>query len=341
MSTRTFTIQVVPNVVEDYRGHYVAFEEPYFRTETALANKDFNPACSAPSYTAPKPGVKGVQMRWNWITLEPSPNTYNFTDIIAKLDLAQSKGLKLIVLPIDRTFNATNPVPTDLQASYSYFHAGNGWQATRWLAPLRTRWQAMHTAMAAAIGSHPALAGIGVQETSTGLSAAQQVTYSYTAASYRDSLISNLLHIGAAFPTKKVFFYQNFLTGGNPMLDTVVTSVLGTNVVMGGPDILPLEGGLLSNVYPRYNTFNGQIQMFCAAQFDSYRHGLNGVTATAGGASQAPYHTTDQIFLFARDNLHVSYCMWNWVKNPNPSDSRTFAEAVSTIATYPSNWGNL
>lgn len=341
MSTRVFSITVATPAELDYRGHYIAFEENYFRNETLLANRDFNPACAAPAYTSPKQGVKGVQMRWNWITLEPAPNTYDFSDIVAKLNLAQSKGLKLIVLPIDRTFNATNPVPADLQANYSYFHTANGWQATRWLAPLRTRWQAMHTAMAAAIKDHPALAGIGTQETSVGLSAAQEVTYSYTPVSYRDALISNLLHIGTAFPAKKVFFYQNFLSGNNSLLNDVVTAVLGTNVVMGGPDILPMSSSLLNNVYPRYNTFNGRIQMFCSAQFDSYRHGLDGRTADPGGASTAPYHTMDQIFLFARDSLHVSYCLWNWVKNPNPADSRTYAEAVSTIATYPSNWGNL
>lgn len=316
-------------------GHYIAFEESYFVNETLTANKDFNPACVGPAYTTPKPGVRGVQMRWHWIDLEPSAGVFDFTDVIAKLDLAQSKGLKLIVLPIDRTFNATNPVPTDLQASYSYYHAGNGWMATRWLSTLATRFRAMHTAMAAAIGSHPALAGIGVQETSTGLSAGQKTTFSYTPEAYRDALSANLLHIGAAFPSHKVFFYQNILTDHNSYLNDVITAVLGTNVVMGGPDILPDSSSLVSNVYPRYGTFQNQLQMFCAAQFDSYRHTIG------GGEGNPPYWAMDDIFLFARDSLHVSYCMWNWVKDPSPSDSRTFAEALSAIAAYPSNWGNL
>lgn len=315
-------------------GHYIAFEEAYFRNETLTANKDFNPACVAPGYTTPKPGVKGVQMRWNWIDLEPDASEFYFTDVVAKLDLAQSKGLKLIVLPIDRTFNATNPVPTDLQASYSYYHAGNGWMATRWLTTLATRFRAMHTAMAAAIGSHPALAGIGVQETSTGLSTDQKTTYSYTPEAYRDALSANLLHIGAAFPAHKVFFYQNFLEDHNSYLNDVITAVLGTNVVMGGPDILPDSYSLTNNVYPRYSTFRNRIEMFCAAQFDSYRHTIG------GGEAVPPYWAMNDIFTWARDNLNISYCMWNWVKSPSPSNSRTFAEALAAIAAYPNTWGN-
>jgi hypothetical protein len=283
------------------------------------------------------PGVRGIQLRYDWKALEPTPNTFDFgpvkssyadseRSIRADLWRCAQAGSLLIAFIEDKSFDGSHITPTDLRAA-AYEQAwtlnGNsGYTAARWNSTIVSRWGALIEALGAAFDSDPNFHGIAFPETATSLDAAARTASGYTATDYRDAIIAQLQTASDSFPTSRVFWYQNFMPtpATDFHLDTVVETVKtwpNHGVIMGGPDILPDSTAINDRVMPRYLAQFCEIDLFCSFQNDSYRHvhtttspdaRVPGLTWTPGST-----WTMDDMFVFASDYMQLNYIVWNFL----------------------------
>lgn len=320
-----------PEQVTYTPGHYTAFEVSRNGVDSTFSN-------------ANHPGIVGVQLRYYWKDLEPTQGAYNFSAIIADLNNAQAVGKRVIVMLIDKTFNAQVATP-DYLASYtspSPSGAANGTSLQRWKTVPRDRMVALMQALAGAIKTHPALEAVALQESSIGISTANLFNLGYTKEAYRDAFKTVLSAACTAFPTKRVFWYMNFIaatptsttaagSGGQAMIGEVIDHMLAAgydNFSFGGPDILPRNAPLTSLTYPYYSTYAGRVRMFCSNQFDSYE-------SVASAGPPVVYDTMGYMLDWAETNLRINYCLWNYNPTANPVGSNDYADALAAIAAKP------
>lgn len=314
-------------------GHIVAQNGPGWADENIYTT---NPTTIASTM---QPGVSGTIIIHRWGTiLTGSGPTYDFTLMDAQVSYMQANyPNRGIVFQIsDRSFTDATPeqyIPQyliDLGLSMHCDGAGAGYVSRRWHSTVQAALIATHVAIASRYASSPVFCGTATQETAIGISAAQIAdfaTYGYTAAIYRDALIAIGQGI-ASGSSSRLWFYMNYLQGGQSMLTTVCNTLAVSpyNVAIGGPDILPNDNSLVANVYPIYAQLPIGSLKFCAAQFDSFRHlKPDGVT----------YYTPTEISNYARTTLGVHALPWNNSRSTTPYKiTDAYPVIASTAASF-------
>ena len=270
--------------------------------------------------------IKGVQLRYRWTELEPEEGRYDFSAIATDLKTVARWDRQLVAVIEDKSFNyKPPPTPAYLQANHTV-RSRQGYTAVRWDPYVNERLQKLVAAIGQQFDCDPNFEGIAFQESAPNLDDDVLAANGYTPEKYRDTLIALLRAASQSVPRSRVFWYMNFLPGGQQYIGDIATALAGTGVVMGGPDILPDNAPLRNNVYPFYESYHGRLPLFCSMRHPSYRHLKNG---TSG------YWTMDDLFLFARDKLHVDYLFWELVSKPNPPGAHSWADARAVITRYP------
>jgi hypothetical protein len=279
----------------------------------------------------------------------PVLSSYPDSDHSIRADLwrCSQANSKLILFLEDKSFLGDPITPSDIRGHpYEGFweNGGNtGWTAARWNPTVVARWGALIQAVGAAFASHPNLHGVAFPETATSLDTAERTACLYDPEDYRDSIIAELKTTSDAFPTKRVFWYQNFMPtiAQDVYLDEVVTAVKDYNnrnhgIILGGPDILPDPVERSPGVYsdavtercqPRYRSNYGVMDLFCSMQNDSYLH-VHRADLTPGTVvtdTRMPGYSWNagtlwnmqDMFVFARDFLRLNYIIWNFRVAPN------------------------
>ena len=303
---------------KSHPGHYIAVERLADRAEIKKL--------------ASLPGVAGIEKRYPWSKLEPTEGAYDFSEIEGDLQALAAVNRQLVVFFEDKSFNQFNPLPEYLTLdhyAFKYKAKSTGYISKRWDPYVIGRMTALFAAMGAKFDHHPNCEGIDLQETSIGLDEKARKEHGYTPEKYRDALIQTCIGAKQALPNSQVFWYMNFLKDGQSMLADVARAIAPHGVAMGGPDILPDSPSLKRLVYPLYGQFQGKMPLFCSAQNDSYRHPRRGKT---GGDK---YWSMEDIFLYARDQLHAKYVFWNYKTNRSPADSHDFNDAIPVFKTHP------
>ena len=105
---------------------------------------------------------------------------------------------------------------------------------------------------------------------------------------------------------------------------------------MGGPDILPYRRYLSLVSYPLYEEYRDKLVLFCSAQGDSYRHHKNDRSVD----EIEPVHpegflSMEEIFLFARNRLHVRYIFWDYEYDLTEPNARTYDDALEVMRKFP------
>ena len=313
-------------LIETYNpGHYVAISER--ETVAGIQHLD-------------EPALRGVSHRYYWADLEPKEGFYDFATIRQDLAFLKQHHKQLVVFITDKTFSVSrNPLPKYL-AQYALPNL-RGYTAKRWDPVVAARLIALARALATAFDSQTNFEGLAFQESALMISPAVQRQEGYTPDKYRDALIKILTESAAAFRQSRVFWYMNHLEGDDGKLAEVAEALVHSRVVMGGPDILPFRQRLQST-YQLYDRFHGRLKLFCSAQEDSYRHDRNDSRNMGNAAAvwnQPPpvdgYVPMDQIFLFARDHLHVNYLFWTYKNYPGTPGSFNYDDALAVMRKYP------
>lgn len=286
-----------------------------------------------------EPALRGVSKRYYWADLEPTKGAYNLEAIKRDLEFLKARDKQLVVFITDKTFRAgRNPLPSYL-AEYTLPN-GRGITAMRWNPVVVERFVALNRALARAFDDDPNFEGVAFQESALMLGPELRRKHGYSAEKYRDALIRILTESSQAFRRSQVFWYMNHLEGNDPYLGAIAKAVVGSPVVMGGPDILPYRRRLQAT-YQLYEEFKGRLPLFCSAQDDSYRHDKNdsrnmgnaAVTRNLPPPAEG-YVPMEQIFLFARDKLHVKYLFWSCTYHAG-SGAFNYDDAVAVMRKYP------
>jgi hypothetical protein len=281
----------------------------------------------AQSYMASsiKPGVKGFMKRYTWRELEPTQGTYNFNEITSDLAYVQSRGMRLIVMIEDKTFNNERPTPAYLD-SLTLRNIPGGYSVLRWNTTVATRFKALLSAMGKKIDSHPALEGVATQETAHGFNDAQMNANGYTPEKYRDYYIDMLSSASVSFPTSRVFWFMNYLSRKQAYIANIATAVAPKGVIMGGPDVMPDDRTLASLAYPFYDQFKGKLPLFGQVEPSCY-------ASLHRTAAPTKYWTMPELFRFARTDMHVNYMIWVRVPHASPQDAYDWNDALPVISS--------
>jgi hypothetical protein len=282
-----------------------------------------------------EPAVQGVNKRYLWRTLEPEKGEYDFSSIERDLDYLAAQDKQLVMFLIDRSFFGESALPSYL-SDYGYPSEEAGFSPVRWDPFFIERLVALGEALGERFDTHPNFEGIAIQESSLEITEAGYEEFGYTPEAYRDALIAILTGLQDALPNSHVFWYSNFLPDNDEYLRQVADALEEPGIFMGGPDVLPYRR-LLSRVsYPMYEEYRDRLILFCSAQDDSYRHHQNDVRVDA----QEPVHedgylTLEEIFLFARDSLHVRYLFWEYYYPDAGAGEQSYEDAIAVMRKYP------
>jgi hypothetical protein len=275
-----------------------------------------------------KPGVMGLVKRYSWRALEPTEGAYDFSELASDLAWAAANGMHLIAMIEDKTFILERPDPAYLDA-YTPRNRAGGYTMVRWNPTVVARFNALVKALGAKFDSNASFEGIATQETSLGLDSATLSAFGYTAEKYRDAYINELTAATVSLPTSRVFWFMNFLVGGQDYIADIASAVAGKGVVMGGPDVWPDNKSLQSKVYPFYTQFYGKLPLFGQVENVCYSE----PHMTSGYNTK--YWTMPELFNYARGTMHVNYMFWVRVTKPSPSDAYDWNDALPVVAANP------
>lgn len=284
-----------------------------------------------------EPALQGVNKRYYWRTLEPEEGIYDFSSIEKDLEYLSRHKKQLIVFLIDRTFWKKGGMPGYLSEFERKYDGGN-FVPVRWDPEVVNRFIALGKAIGERFDSHPNFEGVATQESSLGLSEEDYLKYGYSPDKYRDALITILTGIQQSMPNSHVFWYQNFMHDdrGGVHLRQIADTIIGSGIIMGGPDILPYNLWYNKKSYPMYREYKDKLTLFCSAQDDSYKHYINDVRVSVQEPiDEKGYLTMEEVFLFARDSLNVRYLFWNYYFEGVGKGERSYNDAIEVIRKYP------
>ena len=244
------------------KGHYLSFDrERNLKTEmmqpvdqpwTVQSNYHMNVARDLDEALR-TPGVKGMYMAFDWRTVEVGDGKFNWTLIDDNMEVARKYGLKLIVKISDRSFDGRNVMPAYFPSQYVLWTTGggkSGFTAKRWDPWVYNRTIRLYKAMARRYADNSGFGGIATTETATGNFSSGD----YTLAKYRTALTQIVTQTQAALTRGRLFFYMNFIKGGDSsdMNKDARVSLLRDlphgSLVVGGPDVTPDVAGMPRSV---------------------------------------------------------------------------------------------
>lgn len=274
------------------------------------------------------PGLRGVQKRYLWNKLEPVKGQFDFSEITADLAYCESLGLKLVVMLLDKTFFGPQHVmPKGMEAYEAINHGGTssdpkstqygGYTALRWSPVVVAELNALTAALGAAFDLSESFEGLAFPESSTSMDITVAKAHGYTPEAYRDAMINYLTTAAKNLPHSQVFWYMNFLAGGQQYLAEIIDVVRRAGVSVGGPDILPNSTSLVTAVYPLYEQFKGRVNLFGQMSTPGYSQ------VHADGT----LFTMQEMLDFAREVLYLDYIFWM----PNAA----WAQVIPLIAANP------
>jgi hypothetical protein len=237
--------------------------------------------------------------------------------------------MQLVIIVVDKTFGKGIATPPYLDGDNSIRNITGGYTAKRWSPFVVERFKALMRRLAQRFDEHPAFEGVAIQESSLSLNEQTLTRTGYSTVAYRNALVDILVTSAADFRRSQVFWYMNFFPRGQDNLVEIANRVRQAGVIMGGPDILPDDEPLQRLTYPIYDDFAGRMKLFNSIQYNSYAH------PHADRSAATKYWTMQELYRFARDELHVSYIFWNRKTWKEPTDSYDWQDALPVISQHP------
>lgn len=225
--------------------------------------------------------IGGAQIVYNWRSLEPEKNQYNFSQI--EKDLARLKGVnkKLFIQIQDRFFEQqARYVPDYLLNDPQYGGGlspqfdnpgegkpvGAGWVAQQWNADVRQRYQALLAALAARFDGQ--VYGVNLPETAIDLDK-KKLPKGFSCDNYFAAEMENLAYARKVFSKTHVVQYVNFWpcewNNSHNYMGRLFAYASANNVGLGGPDIVPWRKGQMKNAYPFFNQYKGKLSLVSLA----------------------------------------------------------------------------
>ena len=281
-------------------------------------------------------GFVGLQKEYEWSFAEGAQGDYTagIDATKADLDAVAKANKKLIVFLTYKTFTTgAHAVPAYMLGAGPWCVGSvcgegamsNGTTAMIWVTGVQDRLHAWFVALGAAIGAHPALAGLTLPESACGnCSKLPQ----YIPATYVTSMEGNATSILGAFPTSILFQYINFIDGAGTAQSADLTQfadfALATKRLgLGCPDLGP---GLNLPEYPIFeNTkYRGRVPLAPSVQSPDFSP-----PATIGTGAQGVAATYD----LGTSTMAAQIITWSDVRST--SAAFTIQDVGTYVAAHP------
>ncbi len=286
------------------KGHYIALDRTR-DLETDMLDLVTKPWTASSDYALntardldgalKTPGVKGVWMRFFWRDLEVADGVYDWRVLDHNMAVARQYGLKFVVQVSDRSFDGSNILPRYFPSRYVLWQSGGGHSGVvskRWDPWVYNRLIRLYKAIARRYADNAAFGGIATTETATGNFSGGD----YSIWKYRTALTQIITQTEAALTRGRLYFYLNFLKGGDnsDMNQDVRVKLLAEvphgNLVVGAPDVTPDAAGMprsVTNYRIHARKTMPDLEQFCHLQHTDLGEG--GVNVKTNRYRQAYY----------------------------------------------------
>jgi hypothetical protein len=282
---------VPPSVeVKWHPGHYALVS--YLIRQSSYAYKDF----------------RGVQKFYNWRTLEPEKDHYDFSAIRSDLAFLQKHEKRLVMQIQTKAFaRGQNCCPAYISGPKyggGVYKTGVGaLNPIIWDDRVNRRLLALYRELGRQFDSEPYVEGMVIPETAVTGNVRNQGEVPYTIERYAQSVEAGMQAAHNAFPHTVVIQYFNLpVEMHQSLFDYATTHGIG----LGGPDIFihdPLLNDPQKGSYPLCARASGIIPLGTAVQPNDY------LIKVHAGPPDPP--TPQELYDFGREKLHLNYMFWS------------------------------
>lgn len=264
-----------------------------------------------------RPDIDGVQIVYDWKSLEPAKDKYDFSQIEHDLEYLTRLHKKLFLQIQDRFFELRDRnIPAYLlenpayggglvsQSDNSEVHpGGQGWVAQQWNPGLRERFQMLLRKLAEQFDGR--VAGINLPETAIDIDRKHDRT-GFTCDRYFEATLSNISFAKTVFQSSNVVQYINFWpcewNNDQHYMSRFFAFAQKHGIGLGGPDVVPWKKGQMKNAYPFFHENRGKLALVAMAVQEPTLRYVNPNT-------HKPF-TREEISTFAKDYLGADIIFW-------------------------------
>lgn len=254
----------------------------------------------------------GIQRKYNWKEMELAKGKYDFSQIQEDLTFLQKHGKRLVIQIQTKGFgedvtNTPNYLKDKEYGGSLYKTATGSYNPVYWNEKVSERIEALYIALGKQFDEEPYIEAMVIPETaiSSDIKNTDQLGVEhYTPEIYGQALERQMKVLKDAFPHTVVIQYTNF---PKEVLQHIINYQKSIGVGLGGPDI-----NLYSNlndpktgVYRYYDEVKDSIALGSAVQSEDYSYDNPRLPVKIPSLP-----TMKEIFLFARDRLHLNYMFW-------------------------------
>jgi hypothetical protein len=273
-----------------------------------------------------RPDIEGLQILYNWKTLEPSKGQFDFSAISETLAILNTRHKKFFIQVQDRFFSPEARNIPDYLLNDPTYNGGlvpqhdnaevnktstNGWVTEQWNPAVRHRLQLLIQALASAFDGK--IYGINLPETSAEIDTSKD-TKGFTSDRYFEAEIANILFARKVFKKSFVVQYANFFPGewndDRHYMSRIFALAEKNKIGLGGPDIVPYKAAQMKNSYPFFHSYKGRLALVAMAVQEPTLEYINPQTGK-------PF-TREEFVSFAGDYLGVNIIFWSlsapWLK---------------------------
>jgi len=225
--------------------------------------------------------IGGVQVVYNWSSLEKEKDRYDFAQIEKDLTYLNGLNKKLFIQIQDRFFEPTHRfVPQYLQTDpiyqggivAQYDNPGenkpvtSGWVAQQWNSAVQQRYQQLLLALAARFDGR--VMGVNLPETAIDPKTKDDKT-GFSCDNYFNAEIENMTMVRKAFQHSLVVQYVNFWPcewdNDHRYMSRLFALAEQNKIGLGGPDIVPYKKAQMKNAYPFFHRYKGKLPLVAMA----------------------------------------------------------------------------
>ncbi|MDC8104106.1 hypothetical protein MTQ00_06085 [Chryseobacterium sp. B21-037] len=276
--------------------------------------------------------IGGVQIVYNWKSLEKEKDVYDFSRIENDLNFLSQLDRKLFIQLQDRFFEPeARYVPDYILKDKEYKGGlvpqydnpgenkpvGNGWVTQQWNPEVQKRFQKLMGALAEKFDGR--IQGINLPETSIDIEMKKDKT-GFSCDRYFQAEIDNLKFAKEVFKKSNVLQYVNFFPceweNDHQYMSRLFKFAKENNVGLGGPDIVPNKNAQMKNSYPFFNQYKGQLSLVAMA--------VQEPTLTYKNPKTKKPFTKEEFVEYAGNYLGVDIIFWSvetpWIRELKVED---------------------
>jgi len=263
--------------------------------------------------------IQGVQVIYNWKSLEKNKDEYDFSAIEQDLNYLNKLHKKLFIQIQDHFFKPdAKYIPAYLMQDPiyqgglvpQYDHPGEnapvaqGWVTQQWNPAVQARYKKLLFMLGQKFDGR--ILGINLPETAIDIDQKQDKT-GFSCDNYFRAELENLKFARNVFKRSQVVQYVNFWPcewdNDHHYMSRLFAFAAQNDIGLGGPDIVPNKKAQMKNAYPFFHRYKGKLRLIAMAVQEPTLTYINPKT-------KKPF-TKEEIINFSENYLGANIIFWS------------------------------